>query len=1728
MSFHSQPRRLSQFPTQFPHYGFRFTPQHQHPPPPPPPPPPPLGLPPIPHHTQQMPYTPPFPPHLPPPFPFVPPPMPIPRNVLDNNALLSGALHENTGNVLRPVDAPCAPGVVDAPCAPTAVDAPCAPANSRPVRRRRPPKRSRASSRSDIPPHGQGLLNTTNTLCWLNSMIQLLSTLKFPKPVLATTLGVASTLLNLRRGSQRLSHPRIEDDDISVLWAMREFAKTLMVGTYPSTTRGRRLWDTRPLCNALLFLRSFRRHNFSIDRQQDVQDALTCLVAFIETNTLVRQHFSPLRNFLLQNVGVVCKWQTTRPCHHSTVSQPLHSQIIALNFPRDRNNSTISVQRMLNGYLQRESIPRVRCTTCNVEHAMSSRTNKVTEAQDFLFISCKRFERNARGTTTKIRNRVRANTFLTIPVCPVNHLGFPQGATDVRYRLVAQCFHNGSSTSSGHYWTECKRNGQWLTCNDAQITNRTAQGFSSTTRTSYIYLYKKIPETEYVNLRRRLNQNDDNARVAYRSRNVSLSSQSSNDSTDSDDAAVSQNQSSIDSKFDNKFVEQEQRSFNNVDLETYLREFNSAKHGALHKQKEIQKLCASFDKKQSKYAHRRCSRCHIGWFTNELLKVAKDEWKCRGCRYNKNKANLFSKDNNTIPGQPPEWAQGLTEMEEMIISPILPFMHVHQLKGGQLGMKGNVIQFRQNVLNLAKTVPRLPNEINFLMIKPRGKNHKHNTEVKRRYKVRRDVIQKFLENAIKTKHPAYLNVTYDPLRLQSWPENDIPDVGTTIEEGKQHSKKATTKDKDGDIEMKDASKTAVPSGFDDGFDFHDDDSIEDEDAAPYECVLNEPRNIIRESDAIDRIVNQRELTQPDRSDNPINEFEEEYLLAKCFPTLFANEGNGDPFAPGLRRQVAVDQLDSFKYLLKTCYYKTVAKDISKPLSDSNKIKTLYAPFAEHARFKFWVHSYYKRHQSLNQAKMFMKQNPKELEMTLEELQKALRSKNAKTPAFLRKLQRYSAQVRGSSSFWYRELQKLRALCKEDDCGTFFFTTSYADYNCPHLHRILGTENASKKEKRAAVKNNPHIVAGYRIQRMRDWVNIVLKKALGCDWTWRRTEFQARGTGHDHGMAHMLSDPNLRKLCMIGYEGHVAATRLEKQNSNLSKDDLKVLREKVRVGKDAEHRVITFVDTLVQTMNPIKQPVKENWAFPAKDNHPCEKSFTSAQESKNEMQEYADLLNVCERHTKCGPCCLRKKKKDKEWKCRFHFPYQMRDKTEITYEPRKNNPEPKVTIATKRNDPLVNHHNRVLFETWRSNIDIQAIVDYQACINYLAKYAAKCEKKSDRINATLETMSKKLTTSSSIHSLYRKLMISCSADRDISAQEACHEILGLSLVSHPEHRFEDVNLRATRGIQVRGNRARVFPNKVDIYADRAKHGFDDLVNVNLDTFVRTYNIRNLTKDEPTINIDTNQKSKKILNYFPNISAKRDGKKFSEFCKLELLKYKPWSGNRSNAWNNLEDANEIIAFYDEFMTSKESEEFVPEPVRLAAQRASLDPEEEGDAMQEDGHAEADIPDWMAASRALGASDGIEEEEEFSVDESVDWSADCRKYSAAELERMGTWISDMKKEHGDSFRRSVAEVSISNLNTKQQKVYDKVVNHWTKWKNKEVQDNLKITVLGTAGTGKSYLINSLKQTLKDNCILLAPTGVAADNIAGSTQHPQATNKKSKTQRSRSCCVAKFTRKG
>ena len=109
--------------------------------------------------------------------------------------------------------------------------------------------------------------------------------------------------------------------------------------------------------------------------------------------------------------------------------------------------------------------------------------------------------------------------------------------------------------------------------------------------------------------------------------------------------------------------------------------------------------------------------------------------------------------------------QGLTQVEEMLISAIMPIMSLYRLPLGQYGYSGHVINLPQDVLSFAHTLPRLPAELDVIIVRKEGAAESH-----RDFRVRRSVVLAALQ-WLKTNNKYYHSITIDHQAVVQLPED---------------------------------------------------------------------------------------------------------------------------------------------------------------------------------------------------------------------------------------------------------------------------------------------------------------------------------------------------------------------------------------------------------------------------------------------------------------------------------------------------------------------------------------------------------------------------------------------------------------------------------------------------------------------------------------------------------------------------------------------------------------------------------------------------------------------------------------------------------------------------------------------------------------------------------------------------------------------------------------------
>ncbi len=84
--------------------------------------------------------------------------------------------------------------------------------------------------------------------------------------------------------------------------------------------------------------------------------------------------------------------------------------------------------------------------------------------------------------------------------------------------------------------------------------------------------------------------------------------------------------------------------------------------------------------------------------------------------------------------------QGLTQVEEMLISAVLPIMSIYLLPHGQFGYSGHVINLPEDVVSFASSLPRLPSDLDVIVVRKESANQSH-----RDFRVRRCVVHHALQ-----------------------------------------------------------------------------------------------------------------------------------------------------------------------------------------------------------------------------------------------------------------------------------------------------------------------------------------------------------------------------------------------------------------------------------------------------------------------------------------------------------------------------------------------------------------------------------------------------------------------------------------------------------------------------------------------------------------------------------------------------------------------------------------------------------------------------------------------------------------------------------------------------------------------------------------------------------------------------------------------------------------------
>ena len=856
------------------------------------------------------------------------------------------------------------------------------------------------------------------------------------------------------------------------------------------------------------------------------------------------------------------------------------------------------------------------------------------------------------------------------------------------------------------------------------------------------------------------------------------------------------------------------------------------------------------------------------------------------------------------------------------------------------------------------------------------------------------------------------------------------------------------------------------------------------------------------------------IDYPEVSEEPLNEYTTDGYIVRAFPCLFPY-GCAD-LRDESRRKVPIKEGEYFTHLMR--YYDgRFGRD------------PRFVHFALNAKLRW----------ALNRAAGVFVTKKQMATLTVADIKERPEYTNNNLG---RSIARWSSNVSGLSPYWYREKRELIAICKVH-CPHAFVTFSAADTHWNELHRLIEQQRAAGTgtqplniqslseagRKTRKIKNlieYPHIAAEYLHKRFIAFLNRVLKKDLRLKLAhhWFRYEWQFRGSGHIHGFLWFVGAPDISTL------------------------DIDVIEDRERIRVYFGEEIVRGRVTLANQPPAVVNPVSHALPFDMSDAG-IEKDLT-------------ELVNRVQQHS-CSCYCLRPKKKsprqygilredlapqgEPEMECRFGFALPIRHERSIE----KDVSTGRYMFYLQRDEEAtrINQFSPHMLQTWRANTDFKPVTSLHGVLTYLAKYASKAEKASPSLVDLLTSIASKLDDDTSALTLLRKMLATYPIERDISSQEACHQLLGLPMVITD---FKTVYANLYTNVRVSlvvdlftdnledSNAIAHAQSTLERYVNRQP----ELNDISLYDILEKYTWKPPPQDSiadtiGTWHLLTSRSKTRVVVAIPDPPGDYQRQ---DVCRTAVLLHIPF--------RSLEEFDQPIEDSDGLLETDSDGNFtvnwqrilrehwgdIPEwKRRLLYNTRDADGPIEGSEEEEEDDDDSEYGVDLGQGRRM-ADEGWEglagmgpraqfDEADISnvtdmgrrpQDLAHDWQQDLIPYGGLQhlLSLDGTrWIQQQRAEAVDVNDDVLVYINPITLNPGQKAVFDIIHNHHLDLSpNKQP---LLMIVAGTAGTGKSYLIQTIRYAMcydqngarlrlpAQYCPVAAFTGVAAFNVDGVTIH-------------------------
>ena len=751
-------------------------------------------------------------------------------------------------------------------------------------------------------------------------------------------------------------------------------------------------------------------------------------------------------------------------------------------------------------------------------------------------------------------------------------------------------------------------------------------------------------------------------------------------------------------------------------------------------------------------------------------------------------------------------------------------------------------------------------------------------------------------------------------------------------------------------------------------------------------------------------------------------------------------------------------------------------------------------FAKDPRFRYFACNSILRWQALQKGQVCVQKNSEIANMNAVALKQALIDR----PTLYRKVLCYNSSLRSTKSYWFARSKELQDMVKQLGAPTLFFTLSAADIQWPELYRLLDSDGNTISSTNEQIENrrrtkllidNPLIVAWFFKHRADSFIKDVLFKKFKVIDHWFRIEFQHRGSPHIHGFIWLEGAPSVDNL------------------DSMSIQDYEIITQYFEKLISASNPISSSTVSSDLTINPCKMNYSDV------NNHEMYKHFNQGTEIRTNMakhlEDYKTIINSVQRHTRCTKNCLRKKRGTNEMICRYKFPKELVERSQII-----RNESGKFEFQLKRNDARMNSHSPFVTCHWRANTDFQPIISLDSVVRYIAKYAAKGESSSDVLNEIRNTLNSIETENQTATSLIQRILIKQCGERDYSAQECVWIILGFSFYSSSRS-FVVINMASDAFIPIEDSGEQLnerdiiitYSNRLNNFQISKQRGRPSL-NSNLAHEQRTQIERQKVERMSMFEFFGSyyRRSKKsswskfvtkpVVRVFPDMNFRNDSSDANErFFELQVKLHVPWS----NDFEQILNPNHLLwsQIYQNFKN------IIPDYINFDEIGVEESEDEFEDQIVENNE---HLHEWMIYTQ-MRPGQKIEEailglrELDFTYNWSRTFSTYQQPYS------LRNFIRDHQTSHQVESDMNFPSVILS---IEQKKVLSLVQSqiHFLKTGIKNQQFRQSVIIQGKAGSGKSTLIQSIKATLNqdfgfDSFIVMAPTGAAAVNVGAMTLH-------------------------